>query len=90
MSSTILISGGTLPDGKKSDLLIKDGKIAEVSSKIAAEGARVIDASNSVLLPGLVDLHTHLREPGKEDAETVESGAHAGVKGGFKIGRAHV
>ncbi|MFM2214700.1 MAG: hypothetical protein RJA88_69 [Actinomycetota bacterium] len=83
MSSTILISGGTLPDGKKSDLLIKDGKIAEVSSKIAAEGARVIDASNSVLLPGLVDLHTHLREPGKEDAETVESGAHAGVKGGF-------
>jgi dihydroorotase len=83
MSSTILLSGGTLPDGKKSDLLIKDGKIAEVSSKIAAEGARVIDASKSVLLPGLVDLHTHLREPGKEDAETVESGSHAGVKGGF-------
>jgi dihydroorotase len=83
MSSTILLSGGTLPDGKKSDLLIKDGKIAEVSSKISAEGARVIDASKSVLLPGLVDLHTHLREPGKEDAETVESGSHAGVKGGF-------
>lgn len=83
MSSTILISGGSLPDGKKSDLLIKDGKIAEVSSKISAEGARVIDASKSVLLPGLVDLHTHLREPGKEDAETVESGSQAGVKGGF-------
>ena len=83
MSSTILISGGTLPDGKKSDLLIKDGKIAEVSSKISAEGARVIDASKSVLLPGLVDLHAHLREPGKEDAETVESGSQAGVKGGF-------
>ena len=83
MSSTILISGGTLPDGKKSDLLIKDGNIAEVSSKISAEGARVIDASKSVLLPGLVDLHTHLREPGKEDAETVESGSQAGVKGGF-------
>ena len=83
MSSTILISGGTLPDGKKSDLLIKDGKIAEVSSKISAEGAHVIDASKSVLLPGLVDLHTHLREPGKEDAETVASGSQAGVKGGF-------
>ena len=83
MSSTILISGGTLPDGKKSDLLIKDGKIAEVSSKISAEGAQVINASKSVLLPGLVDLHTHLREPGKEDAETVESGSQAGVKGGF-------
>jgi len=85
MSSTILISGGTLPDGKKSDLLIKDGKIAEVSSKISAEGARIIDASKSVLLPGLVDLHTHLREPGKEDAETVESGSQAGVKGGFTV-----
>lgn len=83
MSSTILISGGTLPDGNKSDLLIKDGKVAEISTKIDANGARVIDASKSILLPGLVDLHTHLREPGKEDAETVESGSHAGVKGGF-------
>jgi dihydroorotase len=83
MSSTILIAGGTLPDGKKSDLLIKDGKIAEISSKIDAQGARVIDAKKAVVLPGLVDLHTHLREPGKEDAETVESGSRAGVKGGF-------
>jgi dihydroorotase len=83
MSSTILISGGTLPDGKKSDLLIKDGKIAEISTKIDAKDARRIDASKSILLPGLVDLHTHLREPGKEDAETVESGSRAGVKGGY-------
>ena len=83
MSSAILIAGGTLPDGKKSDLLIKDGKIAEISSKIDAQDARVIDAKKAILLPGLVDLHTHLREPGKEDAETVESGSRAGVKGGF-------
>ena len=83
MSSTILIAGGTLPDGKKSDLLIKDGKIAEISSKIDAQGAHVIDAKKAVVLPGLVDLHTHLREPGKEDAETVESGSRAGVKGGY-------
>ncbi len=83
MSSTILVSGGTLPDGKKSDLLIKDGKISEISTTIESDGARVIDASKSVLLPGLVDLHTHLREPGKEDAETVESGSHAGIRGGF-------
>ena len=83
MSSAILIAGGTLPDGKKSDLLIKDGKIAEISSKIVAQDARVIDAKKAILLPGLVDLHTHLREPGKEDAETVESGSRAGVKGGF-------
>ena len=83
MSSTILIAGGTLPDGKRSDLLIKDGKIAEISSKIDAQDARVIDAKKAIVLPGLVDLHTHLREPGKEDAETVESGSRAGVKGGF-------
>lgn len=83
MSSTILVSGGTLPDGKKSDLLIKDGKISEISTTIESDGARVIDASKSVILPGLVDLHTHLREPGKEDAETVESGSHAGIRGGF-------
>lgn len=83
MSSAILIAGGTLPDGKKSDLLIKDGKIAEISGKIDAQDARVIDAKKAILLPGLVDLHTHLREPGKEDAETVESGSRAGVKGGF-------
>jgi dihydroorotase len=83
MISTILISGGTLPDGKKSDLLIKDGVIAEIAPTITVDGAQKIDASKAVLLPGLVDLHTHLREPGKEDAETVESGSRAGVKGGF-------
>ncbi|CAN2200788.1 PyrC Dihydroorotase and related cyclic amidohydrolases [Candidatus Nanopelagicaceae bacterium] len=83
MSSTILISGGMLPDGTKSDLLIKDGKISEIAAKIEPQGAHVIDAAKSILLPGLVDLHTHLREPGKEDAETVESGSRAGVKGGF-------
>jgi dihydroorotase len=83
MSSIVLISGGTLPDGKKSDLLIKDGVIAEIATTISAEGAQRIDASKAILLPGLVDLHTHLREPGKEDAETVESGSRAGVKGGF-------
>lgn len=83
MSSTILIKGGRLPDGKNSDLLIKDGKIAELAPTIDSPDAQVIDAKNSIVLPGLVDLHTHLREPGKEDAETVESGSRAGVKGGF-------
>jgi dihydroorotase len=83
MSSTILIKGGRLPDGKNSDLLIKDGKIAELAPTIESPDAHVIDAKNSIVLPGLVDLHTHLREPGKEDAETVESGSRAGVKGGF-------
>ena len=83
MSSTILIKGGRLPEGMKSDLLIKDGKIAELAPTIDSPDAHVIDAKNSIVLPGLVDLHTHLREPGKEDAETLESGSRAGVKGGF-------
>ena len=81
--SNILISGGTLPHGEKSDVLIKDGLIAEIAKKIEAPDAQLINASSSIVLPGLVDLHTHLREPGKEDAETVESGSRAGVKGGF-------
>ena len=83
MSQSILISGGTLANGKKSDLLIKDGLIAEMAEKIEDKEAKRIDASHSIVLPGLVDLHTHLREPGREDAETVESGSRAGVKGGF-------
>jgi dihydroorotase len=83
MSPSILISGGTLANGKKSDLLIKDGIIAEMGEKIEDNDAKRVDASNSIVLPGLVDLHTHLREPGREDAETVESGSRAGVKGGF-------
>lgn len=83
MSSAILISGGTLPDGKQSDLLIKDGVITDVGTKIEAADSQIIDARSAIVLPGLVDLHTHLREPGKEDAETVASGSRAGVKGGF-------
>lgn len=83
MSTSILIAGGVLPDGNKLDILIRNGKISEIGTQLAADGAHVINASHSVVLPGLVDLHTHLREPGKEDAETVESGSRAGVKGGF-------
>ena len=56
MSQSILISGGTLANGKKSDLLIKDGLIAEMAEKIEDKEAKRIDASHSIVLPGLVDL----------------------------------
>jgi dihydroorotase len=65
------------------DLLIRDGVIAELGPRLTASDARVIDAAGLVALPGLVDLHTHLREPGREDAETVESGSRAAARGGW-------
>jgi len=83
MTTSYVIKGGSLPHGKKSDLVIADGVIKEMATEIAPSGHTVIDATDSILLPGLVDLHTHLREPGKEDAETVLSGSQAGVRGGY-------
>jgi len=79
-----LLKGLTLPDGSKSDIEIRNGKISALSASIAkTEDVIEVDLSGSVALPGLVDLHTHLREPGKEDAETVLSGSMAAAKGGF-------
>ena len=65
------------------DVLVTDETVTEVAAHVDAAGATVIDAQGLVLLPGLVDLHTHLREPGREDAETVESGTAAAAVGGF-------
>jgi len=78
-----LIKGVSLPDGTKSDLMIHEGLIASIGIELAGEARSTIDATDCVVLPGLVDLHTHLREPGREDAETVLSGSRAGAKGGF-------
>ncbi|GAA1338485.1 dihydroorotase [Arthrobacter roseus] len=78
-----LIRGATLPDGKTTDLLVRGGVIAELGNRLADAAAVVIDADGLVALPGLVDLHTHLREPGREDAETVETGSRAAALGGF-------
>lgn len=78
-----LIKGATMPDARVSDMLIVQGLIHTISPKILDADAKVIEAKGSVLLPGLVDLHTHLRQPGREDAETVLSGSRAGAKGGF-------
>lgn len=82
-SKRYLLKNGSLPDGSTSDVLIADGLIKNQAVNIIDADAMVIDVKGSVLLPGLVDLHTHLREPGREDAETVLSGSRSGAKGGF-------
>jgi dihydroorotase len=79
----ILLKGGTLADGSTKDVRINDGVITSVSENLSFEGAEVVDAQGLILLSGLVDLHTHLREPGREDSETVLTGSQAGVKGGY-------
>jgi dihydroorotase len=78
-----LIKGVSLPDGTRTDIAISDGVIASVNNGFTGEAHTVLDGSECIVLPGLVDLHTHLREPGREDAETVLSGSRAGAKGGF-------
>jgi dihydroorotase len=83
-NSKYLMTGLTLPDGTTSDLQIANGVITAIGKTLAKDSDyQVIDFKGSVLLPGLVDLHTHLREPGKEDAETVLSGSMAAAKGGY-------
>ncbi|HET8595904.1 MAG TPA: dihydroorotase [Intrasporangium sp.] len=81
--SALLITGARLLGREAADLLVVDDRIVEVGSVSAPEGATVIDADGLIALPGLVDLHTHLREPGREDAETIRSGSEAAAAGGF-------
>jgi dihydroorotase len=78
-----LIKGAAVTGGAPADLYLRDGIIAEAGPGLDPRGATVLDASGLVALPGLVDLHTHLREPGREDAETVETGTRAAALGGF-------
>ncbi|MGY1772566.1 dihydroorotase [Blastococcus sp. SYSU D00813] len=81
--TTYLVKGARVLGGDPADLLLRDGRIAAVGDSLTATGAEVVDAAGLVALPGLVDLHTHLREPGREDAETVETGSRAAALGGF-------
>ncbi|HEY7272070.1 MAG TPA: dihydroorotase [Actinoplanes sp.] len=73
-----LIKGVSILGGAPTDLVVRDGLLAA-----AGPADEVIDAGGLVALPGLVDLHTHLREPGREDAETVETGSRAAAAGGY-------
>ena len=83
MNSKYLVKGGKLANGEVAEIAIVDGLITEVGANLSRDGFEEVDAKNCVVIPGLVDLHTHLREPGKEDAETVLSGSQAAVKGGY-------
>jgi dihydroorotase len=80
--TSYLIKGAAIEGGNRADLLVAGGVLAEVGSGLSA-AAEVVDADGLVALPGLVDLHTHLREPGREDAETVLTGTRAAARGGF-------
>lgn len=73
-------------EGEKQDVLIQEGVIAEIGADLAGsapQGAEVLDLDGQVLLPGLVDMHVHLREPGREDTETIATGSAAAAQGGF-------
>ncbi len=80
---TLVLRGVRPLGGDPTDVLVADSRIAEMGSVSAPEGADVVDAAGLVALPGLVDLHTHLREPGREDAETVLTGTRAAAAGGY-------
>jgi dihydroorotase len=84
--TTYVIRHARILGGDPADLVLRDGVVAEISaagSAVLDDGAVEIDATGLIALPGLVDLHTHLREPGREDAETVETGSRAAAAGGF-------
>jgi dihydroorotase len=76
-----LLKNATMPDGNKTDLAILDGHFVATSS--LPTDHQVIDLAGKQVLPGLVDLHTHLREPGFEESETVATGSLSAVRGGF-------
>jgi dihydroorotase len=84
---TAVLRGGTVVDAtgsRRADVLVVDGVVAAVAESVdAPSGTRVLDAAGCVVAPGLVDLHAHLRQPGREEAETVESGSRAAALGGY-------
>jgi dihydroorotase len=84
--TTWLLKGVRVLGGEPTDIVLADGVVREIGASLSATGttrATVLDADGLIALPGLVDLHTHLREPGREDAETVETGTLAAALGGF-------
>jgi len=85
---TILLKGGEVVDPaqdlkKKADVLLEKGRVAKLGRIAAQEGWRVVNVSGMYVMPGLIDMHVHLREPGQEYKETIETGSRAAVAGGF-------
>ncbi|SDQ07331.1 dihydroorotase [Microbacterium sp. cf332] len=83
MSESFLIRGARRAGGDAMDMIVRDGLVAETGSHLSASGATVVDADGLIALPGLVDLHTHLREPGYEASETILTGSRAAAAGGY-------
>jgi dihydroorotase len=86
--SQLLIKNGRVIDpasatDKLADILIRDGNIVGVGENLESSGAEILDASGLIVTPGFIDMHVHLREPGFEHAETIETGARAAAAGGF-------
>ncbi|MDQ6830128.1 MAG: dihydroorotase, partial [Gemmatimonadota bacterium] len=85
----VLLTGGRLIDPSQKldetgDLLLVDGTVAQLKGSIGApDGATVIDCAGAIVAPGFIDVHCHLREPGREDVETIGTGARAAAAGGF-------
>lgn len=79
----VVIRSGRPYGGEARDVVIRDGVITEVCEVGSGRGDLLLDAEGCIVLPGLVDLHTHLREPGREHAETIETGSKAAAMGGY-------
>lgn len=83
-----LLKNGTVIDygsklQEKLDILITDDKISKIDKDIKERADKVIDCTNLFIIPGMIDIHCHLREPGFEHKETIETGMRSAVKGGF-------
>lgn len=85
---SILLKNGTVLDyasktNEKLDIMIKEGKIEKIAKEIQEKADRIIECNGLYIMPGMIDMHCHLREPGFEHKETIETGAKSAVKGGF-------